>query len=77
MSIQVRSKCLKKISIPNSNKIKIFDWYFWTIILSNTSFLLMIQQLSILLIENQKHLPTKKNKKIMLKILNKKCKLKN
>ena len=30
----IRSDCLKNINIPTNLKIKIFDWYFWTIILS-------------------------------------------
>ncbi len=30
----IRSNCLKNINIPTNYKIKIFDWYFWTIILS-------------------------------------------
>ena len=30
----IRKKCLNKVTIPKRYKIKIFDWYFWTIILS-------------------------------------------
>ena len=30
----LRKKCLDKTIIPKTLKIKIFDWYFWTIILS-------------------------------------------
>ena len=30
----LRKKCLEKISIPKRFNIKIFDWYFWSVILS-------------------------------------------
>ena len=30
----IRKECIKKLIIPNTKKILIFDWYFWTIILS-------------------------------------------
>ena len=30
----IRGTCLRKVILPNSNKIEIFDWYFWTIILT-------------------------------------------
>ena len=62
----------EKISIPNSIKIKIFDWYFWTIILckykafftNDTTTKYFVNR------KSETHLPTLKNKKIMLKILN-------
>ena len=68
----LRSKCLKKISIPNSNKIKIFDWYFWTIILSKYKAFFTNDTTTKYFVnrKSETHLPTLKNKKIMLKILN-------
>ena len=68
----LRSKCLKKISIPNSNKIKIFDWYFWTIILSKYKAFYTNDTTTKYFVnrKSETHLPTLKNKKIMLKILN-------
>ena len=30
----IRKKCLEKISVPKRFNVKIFDWYFWTVILS-------------------------------------------
>ncbi len=68
----IRSECLKKIKMPINHKIKIFDWYFWTIILSkykgyfdNTSRVkYFVKKRSIT------RIPNKYSEQIALKILN-------
>lgn len=67
----VKKKCLDKIKIPINKKIKIFDWYFWSIILFNYKGV-FTNKTSTKYYVNKKSatcLPTIANKKIYKKIL--------
>jgi len=67
----MKKKCLDKTNIPINKKIKIFDWYFWTIILSKYKGI-FTNKTSTKYYVNKKSstcLPTPDNKKIYKKIL--------
>ena len=66
----LRRECLKKITVPISKEIKIFDWYFWTIVLAKYKALFTSISTTKYFInyKSATHIPTKYNKGIISKI---------
>jgi len=68
----IRRTCLNKITIPLNKKIKIFDWYLWTIILSKYEAIYTNKTTTRYYVNNKSAtcIPTRFNDKIKTKIMN-------
>ena len=66
----IRKECIKELIIPNTKGILIFDWYFWTIVLSKYKGFFTNKTLTkyFVNIKSPTHIPSTRNKKILTKI---------